>query len=220
MKAWKSADIWAPDSELRNTLVEVADSGDEGAELLVEEFRTRTKMQERIALIGALGRASGPAGIAEIRQAAMTTGPGTAALRSIALWSLANRLHGDATSDLVKALTDRVGSVGESAMDGLSAYGTADAWEPVFALLPKWLKSYPKRDGPFPEGLFYLQIHADIEQLVRLDRLLNEHRDRMAVHAVLDRICPALGEYTEADLPGLLRQRQKAARHAVDSRGR
>jgi hypothetical protein len=118
----------------------------------------------------------------------------------------------------VEALTDRVGFVGESAMEGLSAYGTADAWEPVFALLPQWLKSYPKRDGPFPEGLFYLQIQADIERLVRLDQLLNEHRGRMAVHAVLDRICPALGEYTQEDLPGLLKERQEAARRAVESR--
>jgi hypothetical protein len=207
LKAWTSADIWAPDGDLRYTLVELADSGEEGAELLAEEFRTRTKLQERIALIGALGGASGPAGLAEIREAAKTTGPGTAELRSTALWSLASRLHGEATGDLVEALTDRVGSVGQSAMYGLSAYGTADAWEPVFALLPKWLKSYPKRDGPFPEGLFYLQIHADIEQLVRLDQLLNEHRELMAVHAVLDRICPVLGEYTQEDLPQLLRAR-------------
>lgn len=219
LKVWTAAEIWDPNSDLWNILVEVSDSGEEGAELLAEEFRTRTKVQERIALVGALGRASGPAGIVEIRQAAKTTGPGTAELRRVALLSLAQRLHEEATSDLVEGLRDRVGFVGEAAMMGLSAYGTSDAWEPAFALLPKWLKSYPKREGPFPQGLFYLQIQADIERLVRLDELLNKYRDLMAVHAVLDRICPALGEYTPADLPGLLEQRQVAARRAVEKLG-
>jgi hypothetical protein len=199
-------------------LTEIADLGEEGAELLAEEFRKRTTLSERTALAAALGRSSGPAGITELRHAAKTTGRGTAELRRAALLSLAQRLHEDATSDLVEGLKDRVGRVGQAAMMGLSAYGTSDAWEPAFALLPQWLTSYPKREGPYPEGLYFLQIQADVDRLVRLDQLLHLHRDRMLVHHVLDRICPALGDYTPRYLPVLLKQRQAVARGAVEWR--
>ena len=214
LKAWTWRDIWTSlDDDGRNPLfVEVADSGPEGAELLAEEFRLRTRLDERIALTGALGDASGSAGIAELRQSAKTTGKGTTELRRIALLSLAKRLHEEATIDLIEGLRDRMAWVREGAMEGLSAYGTSDAWEPMFALLPKWLRSYPKRDPTFPEGLYFLQMQADGERLVRLDNLLGEHRDLMAVHKVLDRICPPLGDYTEEDLPALLEQRQADAR--------
>jgi HEAT repeat protein len=215
LKAWTWHDIWAWPRVDPSPLVEVAECGEEGAELLAEEFQLRENLRERAAIAGALGIATGSAGIEELRQAVKTTGPGTSELRVSALVSLTRRIHEDATSDLVEALSDRVNYVREIAMDGLSAYGTSDAWEPAFSLLPKWLKKNPKpKLGPFPAGLWFLQIRADADRMVKLDQLLAGYRGRMdrLGNEAVDRLCPPLGDYMLVDLPELLKVRQSAAR--------
>ena len=82
LKAWTWHDIWRWPRIDSSPLVEVAKCGEEGSELLVEEFRLRADLRERGSIAGALGITTGSAGIEELRQAAKTTGPGTSELRA------------------------------------------------------------------------------------------------------------------------------------------
>jgi hypothetical protein len=183
-----------------DVLEEAARSGDNGAKLLAEQLRNRTRANqwlERINLVVALGNASGSYGVDELREATTAVGPQTTDLRCASLLALAKRWESKATPDLEFGLSDRSGAVRRYAMLGLAAFGTDTAWDPALGQLTRWLKRPSKVEGHPPEvvvAVCYLVRVANAERFQSLVESLVTFRHQMQLHveAALVEILPAV----------------------------
>jgi len=189
--------LWAWEEWPKNDYLEqVAASGPEGAVLLAEQVRERTKWP-RVLFIAALGDATGDAGIAELRKAAAETGPGTVDTRCAALLALTRRLHELATPHLLVGLSDRNRSVRDYPLLGLAAYGDFSAWDAVLSELANRIKRPSKIEQHAPSeavAVCYLIRMADDEALAPAIDLLRTAWPRIApsIRHEIERFWPSV----------------------------
>jgi HEAT repeat protein len=134
--------LLSPDEDqFESALVDAVNAGPPGERRLIDAFTASPggpDDEQRGRILGAIGEADGPGGVAVLRAAIV--GEDDPYLREVAVQALAKREGVAATGRMVAALTDMDENVREAAVRSLAAAGDDRGWQAVSELLRSYLE--------------------------------------------------------------------------------